>query len=590
MNARALRKTLIATLLLLVPLAWFAMKYDRYNIDGDAVGYMDISDLLQAHQWSAAVNAYWHPLYPALLWFSRVVFHPTRANELNAYYVLNFFLFALQVAAMWVFAGALDRLRQRMSSTTEQLLSVDALRLLGISLLVIAMQRELSLGKVRTDSLLQALILLGLTMLMETLAAESVVAAFAFPAFMGLSFGLAYLTKSFAFLLALISIAVLVAFGVLVQRRALMKAVAQGAIALLVFGLIAGPYMAALSKQKHRLDFGDSGSLNYAWYISGTEKMHLEPSMTGSFGSAVVHLSHPEKQLLASPGIYGYKALANGTYPPWFDTTYFNERIVPKFALAPLVKRDARNAVLIVRYLLNHPEPLLLLAVLLFAGASLRGTKRFAWPAAGIGVAMWAIYAMVNVEERYVTVAYLAILLPVFAALKPPAKGTQREALFSDGTLRQVSTVLLLLFAFLILGEQLRQNAENRRQESPSGHAAWRDPQIFGAAEGLAKMGVKPGDEIACIGTLACVNDFYWARLAGVRILTEIYESKPDHLIDQLDALPNRAQAYSVVQGQGARVLVGLFDPGEMNPSHPAAAGWVRLGETSYYALPLNLQ
>lgn len=103
-------------------------------------------------------------------------------------------------------------------------------------------------------------------------------------------------------------------------------------------------------------------------------------------------------------------------------------------------------------------------------------------------------------------------------------------------------------------------------------------------------MGVKPGDEIACIGTLACVNDFYWARLAGVRILTEIYESKPDHLIDQLDALPNRAQAYSVVQGQGARVLVGLFDPGEMNPSHPAAAGWVRLGETSYYALPLNLQ
>ena len=41
-------------------------------------------------------------------------------------------------------------------------------------------------------------------------------------------------------------------------------------------------------------------------------------------------------------------------------------------------------------------------------------------------------------------------------------------------------------------------------------------------AEGLESLGVKPGDTVACIGHTACLNDPYWARLAGVRILTEI--------------------------------------------------------------------
>ena len=42
------------------------------------------------------------------------------------------------------------------------------------------------------------------------------------------------------------------------------------------------------------------------------------------------------------------------------------------------------------------------------------------------------------------------------------------------------------------------------------------------------------------------------------------------------------------MRAEGARVLVGRFDPGEMNAAHPASAGWVRLGETAFYALPLH--
>ena len=323
--------------------------------------------------------------------------------------------------------------------------------------------------------------------------------------------------------------------------------------------------MAALSHQKGRFDFGDSGNLNYVWYVSGTEKMHLEPSMTDSFGSATVHLVHPEKQLMASPGVYSYKALANGTYPPWFDTTYFNERITPKFSLSRLAQRDKRNVVLILRYLINHPEPLLLLCILLATGAVLREGSRFAVPSVALGLLMWAIYAMVNVEERYVTVAYLAILLPLFAAMR--AGSSSR---FSQETVARTAAMLVVLFACLQLGELFRQDTAKRRDELVAGQVpAWLEHDQYGAAEGLAKLGLHPGDEVACVGEDACLIDNYWARLAGVRVLTEIYEPTHEHLIDVLDAMPNRQAALATVRAQGAKVLVGGFDPGEMNANAP---------------------
>jgi len=416
-------------------------------------------------------------------------------------------------------------------------------------------------------------------MLLFALASESLI----FAPLMGMFLGLAYLTKSFAFLVAFLSIAAMMVFQVWFQRRKLGRVVLGGGLALVVFAAIAGPYIGALSKQKGRFDFGDSGALNYAWYVSGTDKMHIEPWMTDDFGSASVKLVHPEKQLLEHPGVYSYKAMPYGTYPDWFDPTYFHERVVPKFNAKLLFKRDVRNLVLVVRYLLNHPEAWLLLALLLVFGARLRWKnvrhEGFWLPMVALGVAMWCIYGMVNVEERYVTLAYLVIVLPLFAML------TVRE---SESTWQHnVAAAMIALFAFLAVGETLRTALENRRYESGSVPVPYYSAQIFGAAKGLVAIGVNPGDEIACVGTTACLHDPYWQRLAGVRVLTEIYNPVDKDLIEQLNGLPNRQQVYDVIKGEGAKVLVGYFDPGEMTGQ--ASLGWIRLGETDYFALPLNL-
>jgi hypothetical protein len=567
--------------------------YDGYQIDGDAVAYMDIGDLLRAHHWAGIVNGYWHPMYPAFLSMGHILFCATLANELRAYYWVNFAIFLLEMVAVVCFTDAMVRLRESTSQRVGFLLDRYALRYLGLGLLVIASQRELSLGKVRPDALLQAFLLFALAALMSHLASNRL----RYAALMGLALGCAYLTKSFAFLFAFLCILTLAVFRWIWLRHRPTSILPAVLIAFACFAVVAGPYVAALSQQKHRLDFGDSGALNYAWYVGGTEKMHLQPYQTAQFGNAEVHLKHPERELLHTPLILSYAALPYGTYPDWFDTSYWNDQIKPYFSLRQDLPRATRNGVLVVRYLFNHPEALILLAVLLLLGARMtlrwrpQDSSSFWIAPLLLGVAIWGVYAIVNTEERYVTVAYLSIILTIFAALRLPQSPSAADAQTNAGAanLRYAASALILLLAVLSVGESLRTVFEDRRQlsthNSPGG---WYSPTMNQVADGLARLGVQPGEPIACIGSSSCLYDHYWARLAGVRILTEIYNDDSKVGARQYYAkLPNRDEALKVVAGTGAEVMVADFGNTQVSDSDSAFRNWRQLGNTSFYALRL---
>ena len=102
-------------------------------------------------------------------------------------------------------------------------------------------------------------------------------------------------------------------------------------------------------------------------------------------------------------------------------------------------------------------------------------------------------------------------------------------------------------------------------------------------------MGLHPGDTVACVGCVACLGDFYWARLAGVRILTEIYAPDGIPAYEFLATLPNRDQAIEVVRQQGAKVLVADFAGAPCRPASPGLQGWQQLGDSTLYELPLNV-
>jgi hypothetical protein len=218
-RSQTLRRALLVYLALLIPIAWLSTKFERYQMDGDGMACMDIADLMRAHHWAGVVNGYWHPLYPAGLALAQRLFHTTRMNELHAYYVLNYIIFLASVVAMLAFVTSLDKLRKRMTPSADQnagagpLLGLNALRLLGVGLVVIASQRELSMAQVRPDALL-------------SLATESLI----FTPLLGFFFGLAYLAKSFAFVVALLTIAVMMLFQALLQRRRPGLVIAGGAL------------------------------------------------------------------------------------------------------------------------------------------------------------------------------------------------------------------------------------------------------------------------------------------------------------------------------------------------------------------------
>jgi Dolichyl-phosphate-mannose-protein mannosyltransferase len=568
--------------------------YDSYQIDGDAISYMDIGDLMRSHQWAGIINGYWNPLYPAALAIGNILFHPTRYNELHAYYMVNFAIFLLEMLAVVAFTDALIQLRElRETSTAGRnplpfLLDRCTLRYLGIAILVISSQRELSMGKVRPDALLLAFLLFALAALLKHLATNQL----RYAALMGLALGLAYLAKSFAFVFTFLCILALIAFRFFWQRQPITRIATSAVLVFVCFSLVAGPYVAALSHQKGRFDFGDSGNLNYVWFVAGTEKMHLQQSQTALFGSADVHLKHPEKQLLDNPPVFSYKELPYGTYPDWFDTSFFNERI--KAHMNPRLQIIViRQCIMrILRYMCNHPEAYGLLTVLLLLGARLhpawRPTANAFWLVPFLlGIATLCIYGIVNVEDRYLSAAFLALLLPLFAAMRN-APAPENPAVQSIAT-RTAASAAIALLALLAVAESARIVGELRRNlvfaQSPTG---WYNHDIFPAAHALNTLGVGPGDTVACIGTIACLYDHYWARVAGVRILTEIYEPNPP-LYPYLAATPNREQAYEIARREGAKVLVGYFDPGLMTGTNPVSAGWHELGQTHFYALPLNL-
>ncbi|GAC1419403.1 MAG: hypothetical protein NVSMB62_12070 [Acidobacteriaceae bacterium] len=586
----ALLRRLFPLYCLLSALATFGFaRYATFNVDGDGIAYMDIADCLRAHRWAGAVNGYWHPMYPAFLAAGHRLFHATLRDEAHAYFLVNFILCLLGIAAVTLLADSLSDLRDALEPAVKPpgfLLDRYALRYIGIAVLLFATQREFSLGIMRPDLLLGVFLLCAVAALLRYFTTGRTV----YPALMGLALGCGFLTKSFAFAFTCACLAVLVLCGLLWRRRPASLLLAS-ATALACFALVAGPYIAALSHQKGRLDFGDSGALNYAWYVSHTSRVHLEPYMTSQFGSATVNLKHPQPELLRDPQVLSYAELPYGTNPDWFDPSYWYDGVHPRFNLGFAVSRLRRNVALTIRYQWNHSEGLALLALLVALGARpwrrRAGAGRsnpFWMPPVALALMTWLIYAAVNVEERYVTFAFLVLLLAIFATLRH----TPADDIAVRKHTPEYPGLLALLLALVAASTSLRLALEDRHyialDHLPGG---WYSVSMHQIADALVQLGVHPGDSVACAGTSACIGQFYWARLDGARILTEISAPRV-FAYPFLRDMTNRDQVLAILRAQGARVLVVDFESARVSTSDPFFKDWQQLGDTTFYALPLN--
>ena len=568
------RVLLLYVLLILLAGAGYAL-YDNYQLDGDALSFMDISDALLQHDWPKVVNAYWNPLYAGALAIGQAVARPTRSHELQVFYWVNFAIFAAAIVACLFFVRSLVSLRAHVSDRDAErsVFSRRSMQFVALALLFFSFQRELSLGKVRSDALLLVLFFLAGGVFFRIQRG----AAFVWFPLLGFTLGLAYLTKSFAFLPTIALLGGTALYGLVRQRAEERRRTLAGAlVAMLCFVCVAGPYIMAISKRQGHLTTGDSGPMNYAFDVDGTERFH--PSNYPGKGAAQARANFLRHGLLvrATPPVYSYALHAWGTVPLWFDPAYWDNRISPRFYLRGQMERLGRSVVQLLRFLVAHPEGLVVLLVLLAAGCRFQQPWREArvlLPVLGWGVLMFAIYMPVDLQDRYLTAAFLLVLLPGLALLRRPV----------DGGLGRVPAGMTMLLALLALADSARDLGERRRLLIVTGYPRGAySRETYPAAEGLIKLGIQPGDRVACLGDQACYPDPYWVRLAGAQLFAQV---------DTLNQNPatlwrnyaNKQGVVDALRGQDVKVLVAMFGPSARQPD-----GWSQLGSSDLYALPLG--
>jgi hypothetical protein len=556
-------------LLCLVGAAGYA-RYDPYLMDGDSVSFFDIADALRLGHWGVAVNAYWNPLYPALLAVTQMLAQPSRWHELEAYAHLNLLIFAGCLLSTVFLVDGLVLMQRRYNprGIEDAVMSPLSLRYAAVGLLFLSFQRELMLGFFRSDSLLLLLFLLagGLLLRLQTSGRM-----WLYPA-LGLTLGLAYLTKSFAFLPSAFLFLGMLVFG-LTRKGKQRTRIAGGAVAAgVVFLLVTGPYIAAISRQMGHLTTGESARLNYAFFVDETPRWHeWAHHDLGHAGGVFVH---PEIQLLAKPPVFSFRNHAVGTFPLWFDPAYFTQGLKPRVWLPGHVKRVLRSSQLGALWIADHPEGLLLLGVLLASGAMLRRSWSEWWPwlvLPGWGLLMIAIYLPIDIQERYMTAMLLLILVPLLAML--------RRRPGSDGIVR-VANATAVLLALIALTSSFHDILNMRRQIRLVGRSSGLySPEIFGAARGLDALGVTPGEGVACMGGHACYLDMYWARLAGVQIAGEVEVPDAVPMDAAWKSFADKDAIFGALRSQGIRFLVTAMPGAAEIP-----AGWQQLGGSNFFA------
>ncbi len=549
-------------------------------IGADSIAYLDQGDAWLRGDWTTAVNALWSPLYPWLLGLTLHIFRPSPYQEFTVARLLNFVIYAGTLAAFayclrgllgirgtHIIFGREDVSTQPAATTNNAAhgwLAPHTLLLLGYALFIWTSLQMNRVARSSPDMLVAALSYLATGLLLRMRAGPARPRMFAL---LGLVLGLGYLAKTIMFPLAFVWLAC-----ALYARKCPRRDAPRVLLALLIFLLIAGPFVVVLSRAQHRLTIGDSARLNYAWYVNRIMPFTHWQGETPDGGTP----AHPTRRIFVAPDVYEFAAPIQATYPPWYDPAYWYEGVRPHFNLRQQARAIARNSFLLLRYICYRFFLLttLLGLALLFAfsgrGRRLGHDVATYWLLSAPALVTCGLYLLINVEVRYLAPFVTLIALSLFAAVSLPAHKTRQRVL-------RVIVGCILLTAALSLAPAIVRDVAATAHDAIAGSAA--DDVQWQVAEELRRQGVSQGAPVAVIGDAMYAA---WPRLARVRVVAEL-PARTGNVEVFWGADEQRRQkvlATAFVLAAGARIVVAHHVP-------PAALteGWRPLGTTGYYVL-----
>jgi hypothetical protein len=543
---------------------------NRNAMSNDGISYLDMGDALAHGHWSAAINGYWSPLYPVLIGIALAVVRPSAWNEFATVHAVNFAIYAAALASFEFFLRGLIR--------TVQPPSMPAwlIKVIGYSLFIWSSLDLIGNGGASPDMAVSLFVFMASGILLTIAHGRARRWTFVL---LGVVLAFGYLAKAPLFPLAFAF------FGLaLFAPGGIQKTIPKVAVGLLAFAVVSAPYLLSLSQAKGRLTFGDSGKLNYAWYVDSASYRHWQGGNLGPPSEVAPRWSkpqvssgvplHPTRKVLDTPPVYEFNGPIQGTYPVWYDPSYWNDGIKPRFDPSQQIRKIAVNVKFMYSLLLNlhilqlyrekqvfklfSPVVLLLWIAWLFQSRKLAFVQaRPAWLLFSFAIAALAMYSLVYCEPRHLAPFVVLLFMSMFAFLLPP-KGNDR--LLTGATLATV------LAAFALA--------------TGSGLIAAQPPKVddWAVASALRHLGIGPGTQVASVEYSNHAN-VKWARLARARIVAEVYTDAfaPRGYFWKLGA-DSQASAVHAFREAGAQFAVASDLPSTMS----LPAGWEHAGNTNY--------
>jgi 4-amino-4-deoxy-L-arabinose transferase-like glycosyltransferase len=335
--------------------------------------------------------------------------------------------------------------------------------------------------------------------------------------------------------------------------------------ALVVFLVLCSPWIMAISQRVGRLTFGESGRLNYMWVINEVPQIHGQDG--GDVRGAFLH---PTRRIYAQPAAYEFATPVGGTYPVWYDPSYWFAGVSGHFSLRGHLAALSGNIARLYWFIFFDVLCGLLAGTLiLWLLRQPRAWPKDLWPYAPLFVPAClgvALFMQLYLEGRYIAPFLVLFWLGGWAALRlPVGELTQRLA-------RSATVVLagLLLCSILIssAGESVATLRALWQGEVPAEHEEWQ------VAQYLHQRGVQPGDRVAVFGGS---QRSFWARLSRTRIVAEIPEREITAFLEADHATQEAALA--ALGATGAKVVLTLSVSADRR-----LPGWQQVGQTPYFA------
>jgi len=278
--------------------------------------------------------------------------------------------------------------------------------------------------------------------------------------------------------------------------------------------------------------------------------------------------------------MYEFGSPIGGTYPNWYDPSYWFDGVRVRFQLGRHLRNMLSNSWLFPDLLFAlHSSLVISLSVLVYmSGRGLRTIRDAAanWMLLAPALAAFLMYIQVSVESRYVGVFVVLLFTGLFSSVR--LRGRREDNRLVACLMVIIATMLTLSLSRPAVRAAAALVRDPRAGWETVGGKAWR------VAEGLRRMGVRPGQKAASL-KYSNLGHTQWARLARVQIIAEIFSKAPedDEKAFWASGKETRKRVLDTFSKAGADIVVG-----NQVPNWAAEEGWQRIGDTDYHLYVLR--